>query len=74
MTSASTVAERLVSADSHVSVTHDQVKANLDPRLHDAYDTAQQAFAERVRPTPRPCAAIPTPPSPARDTATGRSA
>jgi len=48
MTSASTVAERLVSADSHVSVTHDQVKANLDPRLHDAYDTAQQAFAERV--------------------------
>ncbi len=40
--------ERLISADSHVAVTHDQVKANLATRYHDEYDTAQQAFTDRV--------------------------
>jgi predicted TIM-barrel fold metal-dependent hydrolase len=40
--------ERLISADSHVAVSHDQVKAELDPRYHDAYDTAQRVFADRM--------------------------
>ena len=31
-----TLHERLISADSHVRVTHEQIKANLDPRLHAA--------------------------------------
>lgn len=34
------MATRLISADSHVSVQHDQVKAHLAPRFHDAYDDA----------------------------------
>lgn len=37
--------ERVISADSHVAVTQDQIKANLASRLHPAYDAAQQAFA-----------------------------
>jgi predicted TIM-barrel fold metal-dependent hydrolase len=36
--------ERVVSADSHVAVSQDQIRANLDPALHDEYDRAQQAF------------------------------
>src|ERR1700761_6144818 len=40
--------ERLISADSHVQVTHEQIKANLDPRFHAAYDEAVAAFAERM--------------------------
>ena len=37
---------RLVSADDHVDVAHAAVKANLDPRFHDAYDAGLMAFAE----------------------------
>ena len=40
--------ERLISADSHVQVTHDQIKANLDPKFHQAYDDAVAAFAQRM--------------------------
>jgi len=40
--------ERLISADSHVSVSHDQIKANLASEWHAAYDDAQQAFAARM--------------------------
>jgi predicted TIM-barrel fold metal-dependent hydrolase len=37
--------ERVISADSHVAITQDQIKANLATRWHAAYDEAQQAFA-----------------------------
>ena len=40
--------DRLISADSHVAISHQQVKANLASRYHDAYDRAQQAFAARM--------------------------
>jgi predicted TIM-barrel fold metal-dependent hydrolase len=40
--------ERLISADSHVSVSHDQIKAHLASKWHGAYDDAQQAFAARM--------------------------
>ena len=42
------MSERLISADSHVAITQDQVKEHLDPRHHEAYDTAQQQFARRM--------------------------
>ena len=37
--------ERVISADSHVAITQDQIKAHLATRFHAAYDTAQQDFA-----------------------------
>lgn len=37
-------AGRIISADSHVSVQHDQVKANLARRHHDEYDRALAEF------------------------------
>lgn len=40
--------ERLISADSHVAVGHDQVKANLATRFHADYDAAVAAFAQRM--------------------------
>ncbi len=40
--------ERLISADSHVQVSHDQIKANLAARYHQAYDDAVGAFAQRM--------------------------
>jgi predicted TIM-barrel fold metal-dependent hydrolase len=40
--------ERLVSADSHVKMTHEQVKAHLAPHLHEAYDAAAGAYEERM--------------------------
>jgi len=40
--------ERIISADSHVAITQDQVKANLDPKFHPDYDKAQQAFSARA--------------------------
>jgi predicted TIM-barrel fold metal-dependent hydrolase len=40
--------ERLISADSHVQISHAQVKSHLASRYHDAYDSAQQAFATRM--------------------------
>ena len=42
------MSERLISADSHVSISQDQVKAHLASRWHHAYDEAQQAFASRM--------------------------
>ena len=33
-----TTEERLISADDHVDLTHDRVKAHLAPKFHDAYD------------------------------------
>ncbi len=43
------MATRLISADSHVSVQHDQVKHHLDARFHDAYDDAlAQAYREML--------------------------
>jgi predicted TIM-barrel fold metal-dependent hydrolase len=43
-----TMTERLISADSHVAISHVQVKSHLASRYHDAYDQAQQAFAARM--------------------------
>lgn len=40
--------ERIISADSHVSISQDQIKAELDPKHHAEYDRAQQEFATRV--------------------------
>jgi predicted TIM-barrel fold metal-dependent hydrolase len=40
--------ERLVSADSHVKMTHDQVKEHLPPGLHGAYDEASGAYEARM--------------------------
>ena len=40
--------ERLISADSHVKMTHDQVKVHLPSRLHDAYDEASGAYESRM--------------------------
>lgn len=37
--------ERVVSADSHVAISQDQIKAHLATKFHEAYDTAQQEFA-----------------------------
>src|SRR5512142_2915312 len=34
------VIDRLISADSHVTVHHDQVKEHLDPKYHEEYDVA----------------------------------
>ncbi len=42
------MSDRLISADSHVAITQDQVKAHLPTRWHAAYDEAQQAFAARM--------------------------
>jgi len=42
------MAERLISADSHVSVSQEQVKSHLPQRWHAAYDDAQAAFAARM--------------------------
>ena len=40
---------RIISADSHVSVQHDDVKAHLATRLHDEYDAAlMQAYREML--------------------------
>ena len=42
--------ERLISADSHVTVTHDQVKARLASKLHDDYDEAVAKLMGGMRP------------------------
>jgi uncharacterized protein len=39
---------RLISADSHVAVSQEQIKGHLATRWHAAYDAAQQAFAARM--------------------------
>lgn len=40
--------ELLISADSHVAITHDQVRAHLAPSLYSDYDSAVAAFAQRM--------------------------
>jgi predicted TIM-barrel fold metal-dependent hydrolase len=42
------MSERLISADSHINVTQDQVKAHLARRYHTAYDDAVAQFENRV--------------------------
>jgi uncharacterized protein len=42
------MSERLISADSHVKMTHEQVKHHLPSRLHDAYDEASGAYEARM--------------------------
>ena len=39
---------RVISADSHVQISHDQIKANLAEKYHGSYDAALMAFAERM--------------------------
>src|SRR5579863_10502758 len=39
---------RVISADSHVAVSHDQVTSHLASRWHEPYVTAQRAFADRM--------------------------
>jgi predicted TIM-barrel fold metal-dependent hydrolase len=40
--------ERLISADSHVAISHDQIKANLAKKFHADYDDAVSAFQLRM--------------------------
>lgn len=40
--------ERIISADSHIKVSHEQVKANLAGRYHASYDAAVEAFTARM--------------------------
>jgi len=40
--------ERLISADSHVAITHDQVRAHLARAFHPDYDEAVAAFTQRM--------------------------
>jgi predicted TIM-barrel fold metal-dependent hydrolase len=42
-------AERLISTDSHVKMSHDQVKEHLPTRLHAAYDEASGAYEASMR-------------------------
>jgi predicted TIM-barrel fold metal-dependent hydrolase len=42
------MSERLISADSHVRMTHEQVKEHLPSRLHDAYDEAAGGYEARM--------------------------
>lgn len=41
-------AERLISSDDHVQISHESVKANLSPRFHDSYDEAVAEFARNM--------------------------
>jgi predicted TIM-barrel fold metal-dependent hydrolase len=42
---ATTIQERLISADDHVDLDHGSVKAHLASKYHDAYDNALRTFA-----------------------------
>src|SRR5690349_362993 len=42
---ATSTRERLISADDHVDIAHDSVKAHLASKYHDAYDAALREFA-----------------------------
>src|SRR5580704_12637243 len=48
MGEANQMAERLISADSHVKVAHEQVKEHLSPRYHESYDAAVTGFEQRM--------------------------
>jgi len=45
---ATVTAERLISADSHVRMTHEQVKAYMPTTLHEAYDNAATEYEARM--------------------------
>src|ERR1700678_3765341 len=38
------MAQRLISADDHVDLSHDKIKSFLDPKYHDAYGQALREF------------------------------
>ncbi len=40
--------ERLISADDHVDLTHDRVKAHLAPKFHDSYDAGLVKFGQSM--------------------------
>ena len=40
--------DRLISSDSHVRVSHDQVKAHLASKFHDEYDDATGQFVQSM--------------------------
>jgi uncharacterized protein len=40
--------ERLISSDDHVDLSHESIKGNLDPRIHDDYDEAVASFRKSV--------------------------
>ena len=42
------MSELLISADSHVKMTHEQVKVHLPSRLHDVYDAAATGYEDRM--------------------------
>jgi uncharacterized protein len=39
---------RVISSDSHVAMDHDNVKAHLSPRFHEAYDVAADEYRQRL--------------------------
>src|ERR1700704_6498184 len=41
---------RLISADDHVDLSHEQIKANLATRFHQDYDGAVGEFVEQMMP------------------------
>jgi predicted TIM-barrel fold metal-dependent hydrolase len=43
------MSERVISADSHVLVSHDAVREHLSPRYHEPYDDAVAAFMARMQ-------------------------
>ena len=46
-----TTSERLISADDHVDLGHDRVKAHLAPKFHDAYDAGLARFGATMAST-----------------------
>jgi predicted TIM-barrel fold metal-dependent hydrolase len=40
--------ERLISADDHVDLTHDRIKAHLAPKFHDSYDAGLVRFGQSM--------------------------
>lgn len=42
------MSSRIISSDSHVSISQDQIKANLAPKWHEPYQQAVDAFTDRM--------------------------
>ena len=42
------MSDRVISADSHLNITHEQVKRYLDPAHHEAYDRAASVYEARM--------------------------
>ncbi len=47
-TRTSAIAERLISSDDHVELSHDSIKKNLERKFHDPYDEAVATFRSSV--------------------------